>query len=99
MFKFPETLRKYSQLGWIDRMAAQSYRIDDNLTIPAGTPVLVNSIGMRYDPQVYPEPDKFIPERFLTDDGQVKKSIGFLPFGAGPRNCIGISDLLNSVYF
>ncbi|XP_013142503.1 PREDICTED: cytochrome P450 6k1-like [Papilio polytes] len=84
-----ETLRKYSQLGWIDRMAARSYRIDDNLTIPAGTPVLVNSIGMRYDPQVYPEPDKFIPERFLTDDGQVKKSIGFLPFGAGPRNCIG----------
>ncbi|XP_013173695.1 PREDICTED: cytochrome P450 6k1-like [Papilio xuthus] len=84
-----ETLRKYSQLGWIDRMAARSYQVNENLTIHAGTPVLINSIGMRYDPLVYPEPDKFIPERFLTDDGLVKKSFGFLPFGAGPRNCIG----------
>lgn len=42
------------------------------------------------DPVVYPEPDVFDPERFDEANMQNKKSMFYLPFGDGPRNCIGM---------
>ncbi|XP_050669572.1 cytochrome P450 6k1-like isoform X2 [Leptidea sinapis] len=84
-----ETLRKFSPMGWLDRVAMNDYRVDENLIISAGTPVYINAIGMQYDPELFPEPERFIPERFLPENKMDIKSFTYLPFGDGPRNCIG----------
>ncbi|XP_013183008.2 cytochrome P450 6k1 [Amyelois transitella] len=85
-----ETLRKYPPMGFLDRIAAKDYKIDENLTIPAGTPVYVNAIGMHVDPKYFPEPEKFNPDRFLPENEEDIQPNTYLPFGEGPRVCIGM---------
>ncbi|KAJ2938483.1 hypothetical protein O0L34_g12928 [Tuta absoluta] len=84
-----EVLRKYPPMGWIDRVASENYRIDENLTIPAGTPVYLNGIAMQVDPDFYPEPEKFIPDRFLPENEKNIVPFTYFPFGEGPRMCVG----------
>ncbi|XP_038223217.1 cytochrome P450 6j1-like [Zerene cesonia] len=84
-----EVLRKYSPMGWLDRIAVQDYKIDDNLTIEAGTPICVNAIGMHYDENYFPNPLEFNPERFMPENEKNITPFSYLPFGEGPRNCIG----------
>ncbi|XP_045519363.1 cytochrome P450 6k1-like [Pieris brassicae] len=84
-----EALRKYSPMGWMDRVALVDYKIDDKLSIPAGTPLYVNAIGMQYYEEFYPEPEKFDPDRFLPENEKESLQFTYLPFGEGPRNCIG----------
>ncbi|KAI0052367.1 CyP450 monooxygenase [Auriscalpium vulgare] len=56
--------------------------------IPKGTLVIVNAPAILHDPELYPDPEAFKPERFLTEDGQYKEDplINFA-FGAGKRIC------------
>ncbi|XP_050350102.1 cytochrome P450 6k1-like [Nymphalis io] len=84
-----EGLRKYPTMGWIDRIAAKDYNIDEKLTIESGTVVYINSIGMHYDPKYFPEPHKFDPDRFLPENKSKIEPYSYLPFGDGPRGCIG----------
>ncbi|XP_046966878.1 cytochrome P450 6k1-like [Vanessa cardui] len=84
-----EALRKYLPMGWLDRIAEKDYRIDDKLTIEAGTVVYINSVGMHFDPQYFPEPYKFDPDRFLPENRNKIEPFSYLPFGDGPRFCIG----------
>lgn len=86
---FSETLRKYSAMGWMDRISDEDYKIDDNLTIKARTPVLINAIGMHYDPKYFPNPERFNPDRFMPENEENIQPYTFLPFGDGPRICIG----------
>ncbi|XP_023938409.2 cytochrome P450 6k1-like [Bicyclus anynana] len=84
-----EVLRKHTSMGWLDRVATIDYQIDDNLTIKAGTPVYVNTMGMHYNPDYYYDPKKFDPDRFLPENDKDRKPYTFMPFGEGPRACIG----------
>lgn len=52
--------------------------------------VFVPVYGIHHDPELYPEPHKFIPERFLADQMAQRHTASWLPFGDGPRNCIGM---------
>ncbi|XP_008290892.1 cytochrome P450 17A2 [Stegastes partitus] len=56
-----------------------------------GTRVLVNMWSIHHDPQHWDRPDLFNPDRFLDDQGQRVTPSCFLPFGAGPRVCVGES--------
>lgn len=76
-------------MGWLDRVAGVDYEVDETLTIPAGTPIYVNAIGMHYNPQHFPDPLKFDPDRFLKENDNDIKSLTYIPFGEGPRMCIG----------
>lgn len=85
-----ETLRIHPSMGWLDRIASKDYRIDDTLTIKAGTTVYVNAAGMQVDPEYFPDPYVFNPDRFLSENERNITPYTFLPFGEGPRRCIGM---------
>uniref|UniRef100_A0A3Q3J983 Cytochrome P450, family 17, subfamily A, polypeptide 2 n=1 Tax=Monopterus albus TaxID=43700 RepID=A0A3Q3J983_MONAL len=59
--------------------------------ISRGTQVLVNMWSIHHNPQYWDNPDLFNPDRFLDDQGQRVTPSCFLPFGAGPRVCVGES--------
>jgi len=55
--------------------------------IPKGTNILVSPLATHHDPALYPEPNRFLPDRWL---GLNPSPYGYLPFGAGPRICMGM---------
>ncbi|XP_066599290.1 uncharacterized protein [Prorops nasuta] len=86
-----ETLRKYPALPVLDRVANEDYKIPGtDLTIEKGTAVLIPMLGLHYDPDYFPQPEKFDPERFSEGNLKTRPSTVYLPFGAGPRICIGV---------
>jgi cytochrome P450 family 4 len=58
-------------------------------TLPAGCGVHICPFATHRLPGIYPEPEKFDPERFLPDRVERRHPYAFIPFSAGPRNCIG----------
>ena len=68
-------------------------REDFNLNgihIPAGTEVVIPVYALHHDPDAWEDPEKFDPERFRGPRKDTHHPFQFLPFGAGPRNCIGM---------
>ena len=45
--------------------------------------------SIHHDPEIYPDPERFIPERFNEENKKSRDSVAFIPFGTGPRNCVG----------
>ncbi|XP_050352237.1 cytochrome P450 6k1-like [Nymphalis io] len=82
-----ETLRMHAPVAYLERLCAKNYKLDDNFTIEAGTPVFINVLAIHYNEKYYPEPEMFQPERFMSDIDNTNNV--FLPFGEGPRFCIG----------
>ncbi len=74
-----------------DRMCHKDCKIGD-LNIKEGVRVVIPIHAIHYNPVLYPDPEKFDPDRFLGDDGSKAGSstLEYLPFGAGPRVCIGM---------
>ncbi|KAJ9594228.1 hypothetical protein L9F63_014388 [Diploptera punctata] len=90
-----ETLRKYPVLPFLDRKSIKSQEIpapsgEGTITIPAGTGIYIPLLGIHYDPKYYPEPQKFNPERFTDENKQSRPNYTHMPFGEGPRTCIGM---------
>ena len=68
-----------------------------SLVIPKGTMVAIGTYSFLHDPEYYPDPYKFDPERFTPENIKTRNPYTFLPFGEGPRNCIGnISEYFES---
>lgn len=59
------------------------------VSIPAGTSVIIPLYAIQTDPKFYENPDVFDPERFNEDAVAARHPMTYLPFGDGPRNCIG----------
>lgn len=55
-------------------------------TIPPGTTILVDAWGIHHDPELYPDPERFRPERFV---GEAPAPYTWLPFGGGAHRCLG----------
>ncbi|BCS21764.1 uncharacterized protein APUU_22196A [Aspergillus puulaauensis] len=60
----------------------------DGLMIPKGTPVAMTSYWMHMDSKVFPDPDKFEPQRWLDEHNEAMAEY-FVPFGRGSRDCLG----------
>ncbi|XP_031834821.2 cytochrome P450 6a2 [Nomia melanderi] len=86
-----ETLRKYPPIGTLNRVCTKEQWIDEEgVTVPLGVPVIIPVFGIHRDPDIYPEPEKFDPERFSEENIKARHSYAYLPFGEGPRICIGL---------
>ncbi|GJQ73206.1 Cyp6a9 [Trypoxylus dichotomus] len=86
-----ETLRKYPPIAVISRICTETYQVpNSNVTLDKGTLVGISVLGLHRDPEYYPEPEKFDPDRF-SDENKGKIVPGtYIPFGDGPRVCIGL---------
>nr|AGJ51946.1 cytochrome P450 CYP6BK18 [Dastarcus helophoroides] len=86
-----ETLRKYPPLAFITRQCVKDYKIPGEDTIlETGTRVFIPILGIHYDKEHYREPEKFDPERFSEENSQKRHQYAHIPFGEGPRMCIGM---------
>nr|CAI5855770.1 unnamed protein product [Callosobruchus analis] len=74
-------------------MCNKSYTIPDtDITVEQGTRVFIPALGIHYDPEFYPDPEKFDPERFSEENKAARPNFTWLPFGEGPRICIGTTS-------
>ena len=85
-----ESLRLYPPIShFVTRVAARDYEYKGRI-IPKGTKILVPVSQLHRDPQKWPEPEQFRPERFSKENRANINWTYWQPFGAGPRNCVGI---------
>jgi cytochrome P450 len=83
-----EALRLYPPFWMVDRMALSDDRVGD-LVIPRGSTVVVFIYGAHHSPRYWEDPERFDPERFTKANEKRHTPFTHLPFGAGPRGCIG----------
>ncbi|XP_075150360.1 putative cytochrome P450 6a14 [Haematobia irritans] len=84
-----ETLRLYPPLPFLQRMTTDTAKIGD-LTLPQGSEIFIPVWAIHHDPEIYPKPFEFQPERFNPHAIMQRHPQAFLGFGDGPRNCIGL---------
>ncbi|XP_055345485.1 cytochrome P450 2C42-like [Paramacrobiotus metropolitanus] len=84
-----ETLRKYPLAPYaVPHMCVKETQLGDYI-IPEGTQVMLHLYSILHDPQIFPEPENFRPERFISPEGRLSIPEQFVPFSAGRRACIG----------
>ncbi|WP_433984499.1 cytochrome P450 [Tunturiibacter empetritectus] len=72
----------------IDRMAVADDQVGD-IDIPRGSTVIVYVYGAHHAPAHWQSPETFDPERFIKGSDKLRTPFTYLPFGGGPRVCIG----------
>ncbi|MHB8268782.1 cytochrome P450 [Bradyrhizobium sp.] len=83
-----ETLRLYPPFWAVDRRALKDDHLG-GLSIPAGTTLIAFIHGAQHQAAHWTAPACFMPERFLAEGKAARAALRHLPFGAGPRRCIG----------
>ena len=83
-----ETLRLYPPFWMVDRMAVADDQAGD-VAIPAGSTVIVFVYGAHHASRYWPNPESFDSGRFTKANEKLQPPFTYLPFGGGPRGCIG----------
>ncbi|XP_046668651.1 LOW QUALITY PROTEIN: cytochrome P450 4c3-like [Homalodisca vitripennis] len=83
-----EALRLYPSVPIMARSLQEDIVIE-GYTIPAGTVAMIITYMLHRDPEVFPHPERFNPDHFLAENCRGRHPYAFIPFSAGPRNCVG----------
>ncbi|OQR71774.1 cytochrome P450 4V2-like [Tropilaelaps mercedesae] len=83
-----ETQRLFPPVPVISRTVTKEFKLDGK-AVPVGTQVICHIWELHKDPDVFPDPFKFDPDRFLPENSTGRSPFAFVPFSGGPRNCIG----------
>jgi cytochrome P450 len=82
-----ETMRLYPPAWLIQRRLVQD-RVMHGYRVPKGATLFMPTWVVHRDPELWPDPERFLPERWLADPGD-RHRYAYFPFGGGPRQCIG----------
>ncbi|KAJ4428809.1 hypothetical protein ANN_25802 [Periplaneta americana] len=88
-----ETLRMYPPAA-VDRVCARKYTIkaDPPLDLMPEDSLIIPIFGLHRDPNYFPDPERFDPERFNDENKHKINPLAYLPFGIGPRICIAVRN-------
>ncbi|XP_058837426.1 probable cytochrome P450 9f2 [Topomyia yanbarensis] len=96
-----ETLRKWPPAVVTERFCTKDYHYDDGagtrFDIKKEQTVLIPTISIQNDAKYFPDPERFDPERFSRENRAKINTGAYIPFGVGPRNCIGLRLALMEV--
>lgn len=84
-----ECLRLYPSVPQIGRKVGEDVRTTTGYVIPKGCILNISIFDLHRNPNIYPDPEKFDPDRFLPENIKSRHPFAYLPFSAGYRNCIG----------
>ncbi|KOC70829.1 Cytochrome P450 6k1 [Habropoda laboriosa] len=94
-----EILRMYPPAPLIDRVAKFDYKIPGTkVVVEKGTPVYVALGGLHYDAKYHPDPHSFNPDRFSDENKDKIVPFSYMPFGEGPRACIGKTVIYYKIF-
>lgn len=85
-------MRLYTVVPALERRCFSDYKVPGapGYVIEKDTMVLIPATAIHRDPEFYPNPHVFNPDHFTPERVQARDSVAWLPFGDGPRNCIGM---------
>ncbi|XP_056366141.1 cytochrome P450 4F3-like isoform X2 [Oenanthe melanoleuca] len=86
-----ESLRLHPPVTAVSRRCTEDVPLRDGRVIPKGVTCLISIYGTHHNPELWPEPEVFNPLRFSPENSKGRSPSSFIPFSAGPRNCIGQS--------
>ncbi|XP_054712373.1 cytochrome P450 3A8-like [Uloborus diversus] len=90
-----ESLRIFPPAVRLERVAHEDYDLGyKGIKLTKDMIVTIPCIAIHNDPKYYPEPEKFNPDRFLPEERAKRDQLVYMPFGFGPRNCIGMRFVL-----
>ncbi|XP_066905478.1 probable cytochrome P450 6a13 isoform X1 [Halyomorpha halys] len=84
-----ETMRKYPTIPAISRLCTKSVTMPNGDVFEKGLFLYIPTWALHHNPQYFPEPEKFNPERFSEENKHNVNPFAYIPFGEGPRSCIG----------
>ncbi|KAI5652185.1 cytochrome p450 domain-containing protein [Phthorimaea operculella] len=91
-----ETMRKWPAVQFVDRRCVKDYNLGkpnpqatEDFIVRKGEGVLIPTFSIHYDPQYFPDPNKFDPERWSETNKHQINPFSYSPFGLGPRTCLG----------
>ncbi|XP_067124002.1 cytochrome P450 4C1-like [Centruroides vittatus] len=84
-----ESLRIYPSVPTIARSHRTDFRLYENMKIPGGALITIEIFAMHHDPETFPDPEIFDPGRFFPENCKSRHNFAYIPFSAGPRNCLG----------
>lgn len=88
-----ELLRYRPPVLMVPYVVKQPFPVTDDYTAPKGSMIIPTLYPALHDPEVYPDPDSFVPERWLNPVGDMEKR-NWLVFGSGPHVCLGKNYVL-----